>query len=405
MNGSTGVTKTSPKSEDVLKSSHSNTAGEAPRGSERADPTGDIRPKDEPKASDGWRVLNDGAVQKKHVQAFLERLPEIQAQLLEAQTAAQRALTEFMRKLMPIRMELRRPLMELKADYEYMDEIGVHRASERPKHRWLVALTLLPVIAGEAWINGSFLARGLENGLIGGWTIAAGISLFNVVLLGFFLGAFGRRRLNHRKLAYKVTGLTVLAAVLVVAYSSNLAVAHYRDALGGPDPDTAAATALRVWLANPVNPLKVNDVQSLWLLALGILFTILGIAEGYFFDDPYPGYGKFYGDFTGRQTRYQKLYLDKFDELHEIEREQESRLTGLADEINTRLNDFVQLKGRYVSLPDDPDFGAWQRIEKEFPEERVKQVLVDLVETRNKIFAEYTNAMRDLESLDPTKGT
>ena len=95
---------------------------------------------------------------------------------------------------MPIRMELRTPLMELKADYEYMEKIGVHRASERPKHRWLVALSMLPLIAAEAWINGSFLARGLENGLIGGWTIAAAISLFNVVLLGFFCGAFGRRQ-------------------------------------------------------------------------------------------------------------------------------------------------------------------------------------------------------------------
>jgi hypothetical protein len=193
--------------------------------------------------------------------------------------------------------------------------------------------------------------------------------------------------------------------VLVVAYSSNLAVAHYRDALGGPDPDTAPATALKVWLANPVNPLKVGDVQSLWLLALGILFTVLGIAEGYFFDDPYPGYGKFYEDFIARQTHYQKLYQDKFDELHQIEREQESRVAGLADEINTKLNDFVQLKGRYASSPDDPDFAAWQRIEKEFPGERAQQVLVDLVETRNKILVEYTNAMRDLESLDPTKGT
>jgi len=370
--------------------------------------TGESQFKDhaKPIADDGGlRTPNDGAIQTKNVQAFLERLPEIQGQLLEAETAAQRALVEFMRKLMPIRMELRTPLMELKADYEYMEKIGMHRASERPKHRWLVALSMLPLIAAEAWINGSFLARGLENGLIGGWTIAAAISLFNVVLLGFFCGAFGRRRLNHRKLVYKVTGFTVLAAVLVVAYSSNLGVAHYRDALGGPDPDTAAATALRVWLANPVNPLKVDDIQSLWLLALGILFTIFGIAEGYFFDDPYPGYGKFYGEFTGRQTRYQKLYRDKFDELDEIEQEQESRLTGLADEINTRLNDFVYLKGKYASSPDDPNFAAWPSIEKEFPEQRVKQVLVDLVETRNKIFAEYTNGMRDLESLDPTKGT
>ena len=56
--------------------------------------------------------------------------------------------------------------------------------------------------------------------------------------------------------------------------------------------------------------------------------------EGYFFDDPYPGYGKFYGEFNWQTRRvYQKLYRDKFDELDEIEQEQESRLTGLTRSI------------------------------------------------------------------------
>ena len=208
------------------------------------------------------RTPNDGAIQTKNVQAFLERLPEIQGQLLEVETTAQRALVEFMRKLNAYSHGITHALMELKADYEYMEKIDMHRASERPKHRWLVALSMLPLIAAEAWINGSFLARGLENGLIGGWTIAAAISLFNVVLLGFFCGAFGTAKLNHRKLVYKVTGFTVLAAVLVVAYSSNLGVAHYRDAFGRPDPDTSGCNGAKGMTCKPHQPLKVDDIQS-----------------------------------------------------------------------------------------------------------------------------------------------
>ena len=64
----------------------------------------------------------------------------------------------------------------------------------------------------------------------------------------------------------------------------------------------------------------------------------------------------------------------------------------------------MYLKGKYASSPDNPNFAAWPSIEKEFPEQRVKQVLVDLVETRNKIFAEYTNGMR-ARIAGPTKGT
>ena len=63
----------------------------------------------------------------------------------------------------------------------------------------------------------------------------------------------------------------------------------------------------------------------------------------------------------------------------------------------------MYLKGKYASSPDDPNFAAWPSIEKEFPEQRVKQVLVDLVETRNKIFAEYTNGMRDSNRWTPRR--
>lgn len=397
VNGDKEVTK-APQ-----QSSHSDAANPISHD-ERAELSGGSRATDQakPLASEGLKSRNEEAVQTKHVQAFLERLPEIQRQLLEADTAPGKALAEFMAKLMPTKMELRAPLLALRDDYEAMDEMGVHRASKRPKSRVVPALVMLIFVIVEALINGSFLAVGSEGGLIAGWLMAAGISCFNVVLLGFGLGAMLVRQLNHRRFHRKLQGALALCAVLAVAYSSNLLVAHYRDALGGSDPDNASAAALTAWLANPVNPLKVSGVQSLWLLGIGIAFTIMGLVDGYLLEDPYPGYGRFYIEHARRQADYQSLFQKSFDDLRDVEQKQDSHLAGLADEINRRLNDFLLLKARYASKPEDPDFAAWKRIEEGFPEARVNAVLNELKDKRGKILDEYTKAMRDLETLDPT---
>jgi hypothetical protein len=191
--------------------------------------------------------------------------------------------------------------------------------------------------------------------------------------------------------------------VLGAAYISNLLVAHYRDALGGSDPDNASTAALNAWLTNPVNPLKVSGAESLWLLGLGIAFTIIGLVDGYLFEDRYQGYGRFYVEHDRRQRDYHSLFQKSFDELRDVEEKQESRLSDLADQINRRLNDFLLLKARYASASDgDPDLAAWKQIEEGFPEGKVNAVLGELKETKIKMLDEYTSAMRDLEKLDPT---
>jgi hypothetical protein len=200
VNGNTALTKTSHESEAVLKSSDTNEAADATTHNEHVELTREIRSneKSNPSASENLKTTNDAAVQTKYVQAFLERLPEIQRQLLDAETAPGKALAEFMAKLMPTKMRLRAPLRALRADYKEMDEMGIHRASERPESRVKHVTLMLIFIAVEAVINGSFLAVGSEGGLITGCLMALGISLFNVLLLGFGLGAMALRQLNHR---------------------------------------------------------------------------------------------------------------------------------------------------------------------------------------------------------------
>ena len=108
---------------------------------------------------------------------------------------------------------------------------------------------------------------------------------------------------------------------------------------------------------------------------------------GYLFEDPYPSYGRFYIEHARRQADYQSLFQKSFDGLRDVEQKQDFHLADLADEINRRLNDFLLLKARYASKPEDPDFAAWKRIEEGFPEARVNAVLGELKDKRTKCWA------------------
>ena len=208
---------------------------------------------------------------RESVRRFLDRLPEIYALLDSAEAYGKKAWTDF-------KMEIVRghspALSALKHQKQALDQFraenGLLRAplvpGSKPLHYGIVAV----LIVVEAVLNGAMLARGMENGLVGGWAVALGVAVLNVVFLGFGFGGFFLRLLHGRQVWRKGVGIFGLGGIAIAIYCSNLIVAHYRDALG-VDPDTAGTAALSVWRAAPFNPFSLKDVQSLWLLALGIL--------------------------------------------------------------------------------------------------------------------------------------
>ena len=89
-------------------------------------------------------------------------------------------------------------------------------------------LGLIVLVLFEAFLNGSFFAKGSELGLVGGMTQALILSVLNVG--GAMLYAiFGLPRLVHRKVAWKLVGAAstvIWVGWLVVV---NLAIGHFRD--------------------------------------------------------------------------------------------------------------------------------------------------------------------------------
>ncbi len=134
----------------------------------------------------------------------------------------------------------------------------------------------------------------------------------------------------------RTAGFLIIACWVTWLAFFNLAVAHYRDALGGPDPDNAGIDAVKLFLSNTV---AIHDFQSMLLLVLGGVFSAIAFYDGRRMDDPYPGYGPV--------TRKWEEAGKKFQEAR---RKEEAALTRLKDDSLARIRqetDYVpSLEGR-----------------------------------------------------------
>ncbi len=176
---------------------------------------------------------------------------------------------------------------------------------------------LLALVFFESVLNGFFFQKGSELGLLGGIGIAFAVSFANVGL-GFMTGALPARYTNHRRLVARTLGFLATSALLVAILGLHVFAAHYRDA-------SAAAAPGRVYqaaLANIAsNPLGLRELESWFLLLLGVLLALTAFMKGYRKDDPYPGYGPMYRRAREAAEDYDEEYRELFAELDEVREE------------------------------------------------------------------------------------
>jgi len=383
-----------------------------------------------------------------NVRAYSDRLGSLQIQVLlqQAATAGEETKTDLNEALIKGRdrlFGLQNKLAGLKRELEaFRIENRLQRSARGPDSRifhWGVVALLLVV---EAVLNGNFLARGLELGLLGGVVEAFLIAVLNVGS-GLVMGWLALRQLYHRRWTHKVPALLALILYAGAAVGFNLLVAHYRDALGGSNPENAGMLALQTFLSKPFH---IIDINSCLLLAMGIGFSLIAVADGYLMDDPYPGYGRIARDCQIAEDEFRETKEEETQRLSELEDSALGRLDGATSGIERRRAEYYavlqrrdgfrqqfiehldhleqaadQLLGWYRqanrearSTPAPNHFSMqWRMVRPNlqggadgdagaapFPAEEAGQVLNGLQKTRLEILAAYSEAIGSYASIE-----
>lgn len=184
--------------------------------------------------------------------------------------------------------ELRRAAAEATAELrEFKERNRLSRAPRPPRNRLLSLSLLFLFVTIESGANGFFFAGGSDLGLLGGVTLAMGLSLVNV-LVGTLSGLGFLRLMRSARWLLAAAGLIAFfgteAGVLVI----NGLVAHYRDIYDAAGDATKVGDA---WARLIDAPFAIQSMNSWLLFAAGLFFSGMATWKGYGLDDPYPGYG------------------------------------------------------------------------------------------------------------------
>lgn len=201
-------------------------------------------------------------------------------------------------------------------------------------------LALMFVI--EVAVNGGFLAKSNPLGPLGGAVDAVSFAALNI-LASFFCGLVMIRLLNRRNLFLKLLGLIGLAGYLAFAAALNLVLSHLREI-----PPTASGDVGQEVLAKLMHaPFLLNDVMSWVFFCIGMIFSLIAMADGLLFTDPYPGYAGVEKRWREADRKYRDGKQELVDRLRMIREGAIEAMNGAARDLSIRRGEFDGiLKGR-----------------------------------------------------------
>ena len=185
------------------------------------------------------------------------------------------------------------------------------REAKYPKSYILHFAWIFVFIFLEALANAYFFGQASSLGLLGGVFIGFITSFFNVVLST--IAGFVLRYKNHVVQKTRRIGLAIFSILLLFIFFIHLFIAHYREVLQ-INPHVEVGAVLKPMIETPF---VLHDMESLILVAIGVLVTLFSIIKGMNLDDKYPGYGAIYRQWKEKDNEF----LEAKKQLRKLMRE------------------------------------------------------------------------------------
>lgn len=270
------------------------------------------------------------------------------------QYAAPAAVGEFKAEAFQGRDELyklRRTLVENEQERESFRKMhGLVRAPRvsTGTGTFLKVSLLVFLFVAETYINGTFLAKGSELGLLGGVVEATVFAVLNVVV-SFFVGLIGVRQINSAGALRKTIGVLSIGFWACFAVGLNLALAHYREVSGVLYED-AGLQVIKNLMAVPFG---LTDIKSWLFFSLGFVFSAVALGDGIIFTDPCPGYASLEKRVRHAHEDYTSYKNSLIADLMEIRDDAIARMEETARDLGKRRGEhdaIISGRTRLISL-------------------------------------------------------
>ncbi|MDB4261197.1 hypothetical protein N9856_05715, partial [Porticoccaceae bacterium] len=162
----------------------------------------------------------------------------------------------------------------------------------------------------ETALNSSLLAEASDFGLFGGASQAIIISVINISI-GLVVGMAAYPKTNHIDRIQSTLGYAYLVIGSASVLTFNLLIGHYREVLI-KDPDDSGIAAVKQFSEGMFS---LTEIESIFLVVIGLLVAGLSFWKGMTQNDRYPGYTALSKQ---REIARARLYEAKDDVLVEL---------------------------------------------------------------------------------------
>jgi hypothetical protein len=328
-------------------------------------------------------------------------LPRIDGDLRQARLQRQKALVAHGPELANHLREERDRLAELE---RFKKENSISRGANYPESPLLAFGILSILVLVEACINGVLFADSSDNGLLGGWLEAMALAVTNVGV-AFLVGYIVLPQVNRRSLAAKGGAALLALAGVTALMAINLFGAHYRDfrvavakaetesilpslapkrelvsAIAGQKAGSNETPLLKAQQAAGdaalkriqavedgkrgemealrkvfASPFELESFTSIFLFIIGLCAATIAAADGYAFDDPFPGYGK-------RARRYADARAQNAKALRRFLSRTNTSILANFQTIDRKLDDYSREAAELLALhyAYSGDLSAWK---------------------------------------------
>ena len=192
----------------------------------------------------------------------------------------------------------------------------------------------------EVVINGSFLAKANVGGLLGGAAQAVTFAALNIIA-SFLWGMVLIRLVNHRNYFLKLIGVLSFLAYLAFAVALNLTLSHLREIPPAVSlSDTVGQEVLHRLISAPY---ALTDINSWVFFSIGVIFSLIAMADGLLFFDPYVGYSGLERRWIGATRQFADARSELIERLRDIREDATEAMNEAARDLSVRRSEYDSL--------------------------------------------------------------